>query len=66
MCMGEGKEGGVSRERHYRIRNNQETGGSVPRSPTNGTLLTRVVDTPGTGIEPGLAFEAAADGSVTP
>jgi hypothetical protein len=32
----------------------------------NGTLLTRVVDTPGNGIEPGLAFEVAANGSVTP
>ena len=42
------------------------TGASTERVSANGTLLTRVVDTPGSGIEPGLAFEVAADGSVTP
>ena len=42
------------------------TGASTEDVSANGTLLTRVVDTPGSGIEPGLAFEVAADGSVTP
>ncbi len=42
------------------------TGASTEGVSANGTLLTRVVDTPGSGIEPGLAFEVAADGSVTP
>ena len=42
------------------------TGASTEGVSANGTLLTRVVDTPGTGIEPGLAFEVAANGSVTP
>ena len=41
------------------------TGASTEGVSANGTLLTRVVDTPGTGIEPGLAFEVAADGSVS-
>ena len=41
------------------------TGASTVGVSANGTLLTRVVDTPGSGIEPGLAFEVAADGSVT-
>ncbi len=42
------------------------TGASTEGVSANGTLLTRVVDTPGSGIEPGLAFDVAADGSVTP
>ena len=42
------------------------TGASTEGVSANGTLLTRVVDTPGSGIEPGLAFELAADGIVTP
>ncbi len=41
------------------------TGASTEGVSANGTLLTRVVDTPGTGIEPGLAFEVAADGRVS-
>ena len=32
----------------------------------NSVLLTDVVGTPGNGTEPGLAFTAAADGTVTP
>jgi hypothetical protein len=32
----------------------------------NGVLLTNIVGTPGTGIEPGFRFELAADGTVTP
>ena len=32
----------------------------------NGVLLTRVVDTPGNGTEPGLAFAVATDATVTP
>ena len=42
------------------------TGASTVGVSANGTLLTRVVDTPGNGIEPGLAFAVTADGSVTP
>jgi hypothetical protein len=42
------------------------TGASTEGVAANGTVLTRVVDTPGNGIEPGLAFEVAAEGSVTP
>ena len=42
------------------------TGASTEGVSANGTVLTRVVNTPGSGIEPGLAFEVAADGSVTP
>ncbi len=42
------------------------TGASTEGVSANGTLLTRIVDTPGSGIEPGLAFRAAADGTVTP
>lgn len=32
----------------------------------NGVELTRVVDTPGNGNEPGLAFTVSGDGEVTP
>ncbi len=32
----------------------------------NGVRLTRVVDTPGNGVEPGLAFSVTASGTVTP
>jgi hypothetical protein len=32
----------------------------------NGVELTRVVDTPGNGTEPGLAFTVSGDGEVTP
>lgn len=32
----------------------------------NGTLLTQIVDTPGSGIEPGFAFSVDASGRVTP
>jgi hypothetical protein len=32
----------------------------------NGTLLTRMVDTPGTGIEPGFSLAVSLDGSVQP
>lgn len=42
------------------------TGASTEGVSANGTLLTRIVDTPGSGIEPGLAFQASADGTVTP
>jgi len=41
--------------------------GAVTRNIfANGVPLTEVVDTPGSGIEPGLAFTVAADGTVTP
>ena len=42
------------------------TGASTEGVSANGTLLVRVVDTPGSGIEPGLAFVVAADGSIDP
>ena len=41
-------------------------GASTQNVFANGVLLTDVVGTPGNGTEPGLAFTAAADGTVTP
>jgi len=41
-------------------------GASTENVFANGTRLTDVVDTPGNGAEPGLAFTVAADGTVTP
>ena len=41
-------------------------GASTTNIFANGVLLTRVVDTPGNGTEPGLAFTVAAGGVVTP
>lgn len=42
------------------------TGASVQNVFANGVLLQRVVDTPGSGTEPGLAFSVNAAGVVTP
>lgn len=42
------------------------TGAATENVRANGVLLTRVVDTPGAGVEPGLAFTVSADGTVTP
>jgi hypothetical protein len=42
------------------------TGAATASVVANGVPLTDVVDTPGTGTEPGLAFTVAADGTVTP
>ncbi len=42
------------------------TGAATEGVSANGVTLTRIVDTPGSGIEPGLAFSVSADGSVTP
>lgn len=42
------------------------TGASTEGVLANGVALSRVVDTPGSGIEPGLAFRVSADGTVTP
>ncbi len=42
------------------------TGASTEGVSANGTLLTRIVDTPGSGTEPGLGFRVAADGTVAP
>ena len=42
------------------------TGAAVDGVTANGVALTRVVDTPGTGVEPGLAFSVTAGGAVTP
>ncbi len=42
------------------------TGAATRGVRANGVLLTRVVDTPGSGIEPGLAFSVATNGTVTP
>ncbi|MDY7231846.1 hypothetical protein [Hyalangium rubrum] len=41
-------------------------GASTENVFANGVQLTNVVDTPGTGIEPGLSFLVGADGTVTP
>lgn len=42
------------------------TGASTQGVMANGVTLTRIVDTPGSGIEPGLAFSVTSDGIVTP
>ena len=42
------------------------TGASTEGVFANGTLLVRVVDTPGSGVEPGLAFQVSADGTIRP
>ncbi|HEX7185160.1 MAG TPA: hypothetical protein VF756_25260 [Thermoanaerobaculia bacterium] len=42
------------------------TGAATQNVFANGVRLTRVVDTPGSGIEPGLAFQVDANGTVTP
>jgi len=42
------------------------TGASTEGVSANDTPLVRVVDTPGSGTEPGLAFTVAADGSNDP
>lgn len=42
------------------------TGAATQNVSANGVALTDIVDTPGSGIEPGLGFSVAADGTVTP
>ena len=42
------------------------TGAATHDVFVNGVALTEVVDTPGDGIEPGLAFTVGPDGRVTP
>jgi hypothetical protein len=42
------------------------TGATTSSITANGIVLTRVVDTPGSGIEPGLAFMVTGNGVVTP
>ncbi len=42
------------------------TGASTDGVFANGTLLVRVVDTPGSGVEPGLSFQVSTDGTVRP
>lgn len=42
------------------------TGASTTGVSANGVTLTRVVDTPGSGTEPGLAFTVDGDGIVVP
>lgn len=42
------------------------TGASTENVFANGVLLVRVVNTPGTGVEPGLAFTLLSDGTVMP
>ena len=42
------------------------TGAATEGVSANGVTLSRIVDTPGSGIEPGLAFSVSANGSVTP
>jgi len=41
-------------------------GASTQNVFANAVRLTRIVDTPGNGTEPGLAFAVSADGTVTP
>lgn len=42
------------------------TGASTNGVRANGQLLSRIVDTPGSGVEPGLAFVLSGDGTVIP
>jgi hypothetical protein len=42
------------------------TGATTTDITANGVALTRVVDTPGSGVEPGLAFTVSGGGGVTP
>ncbi len=61
----------VNREQRIRISDpngcrTDPNGASTTNVFANGVLLTRIVDTPGNGTEPGLAFTVAADGTVTP
>ena len=42
------------------------TGAATRNVFANDVLLTEIVPTPGSGIEPGLAFTVAPDGRVTP
>jgi len=42
------------------------TGAATRNVFANGVRLTDVVDTPGSGIEPGLAFAVGEDGTVSP
>ena len=42
------------------------TGASTENVFANGTLLQRIVDTPGSGTEPGLAFTVDRNGNVQP
>ncbi len=46
--------------------NSDPNGASTENVFANGVRLTRIVDTPGNGTEPGLAFSVTADGTVTP
>ena len=41
-------------------------GASTVNVFANAILLTNIVSTPGNGLEPGLAFDVAADGTVSP
>jgi hypothetical protein len=61
----------VGVEQRFRINDPNEcdanaTGATTANIHANGVLLTRVVDTPGNGTEPGLAFTVLPDGSVAP
>ena len=42
------------------------TGAATRNVFANGVRLTEIVDTPGSGTEPGLAFTLSEDGTVTP
>jgi hypothetical protein len=42
------------------------TGASTQNVFANAVLLVNIVDTPGSGIEPGLSFTVDVEGSVTP
>lgn len=42
------------------------TGAATQNVSANAVLLTNVVDTPGSGVEPGLSFTVDADRQITP
>ena len=42
------------------------TGAAIQSVSANAVLLTNVVDTPGSGVEPGLSFTVDANRQVTP
>lgn len=42
------------------------TGAATRGALANDVELTRIVDTPGNGVEPGFGFSVAANGTVTP
>ncbi len=61
----------VGKEQRFRINDpaacdRNETGAITEGITVNGVPLSRVVGTPGSGIEPGLAFTVGQHGQVIP